>query len=95
MQREEGSIFPRLRFHLSPTKVMMRRFRGVCQMDSEKTFSESENVMVQVSCRVLLKINTKSAVEVMQFAVLGGLSFFCEMHWVTWRKIVIAKLATL
>ena len=74
---------------------MMRRFRGVCQMDSEKTFSESENVMVQVSCLVPLKLSTRSAVEVTQVAVLGGLSFFCEMHWVTWGKIEIAKLATL
>ena len=39
--------------------------------------------------------NYGSEAEVMQFAVLGGLSFFCEMHWVTWRKIEIAKLATL
>ena len=45
-------------------------------MNSEETFSESENVMVQVSCLVLLKLNTRSIAEVMQFAVLGGLSFF-------------------
>ena len=81
---------------------MMRRFRGVCQMDSEKTFSESENVMVQVSftlcrfpCPPETEHNYRSAAEVTQFAVLGGLSFFCEMHWVTWRKIEIAKLAKL
>ena len=49
-------------------------------MDFENTFSESENVMVQVSCLVLLKLNIKSAVEVMQFAVLGGLSFFLARY---------------